>query len=111
MKKVCSGRIARPRPSLPDFGTERPPVATITASASRVAAPSRWIDQRRPIGASPVTSVFVHTEVRERCLPDGPVFAGVFPAVPVGDYTLLATGDRDVCNVTISEGGVTEVHW
>jgi hypothetical protein len=57
------------------------------------------------------TSVFVHTEVRERCLPDGSVFAGVFPALPVGDYTLLGTGDRDVCNVTISEGGVTEVHW
>ena len=57
------------------------------------------------------TNAFVHTEVRERCLPGGSVFAGVFPAIPVGDYTLLGTGDRDVCNVTISEGGVTEVHW
>ena len=57
------------------------------------------------------TRAFVHTEVRERCLPDGSVFAGVFPAVPAGDYTLLGTGTRDVCDVTISEGGVTEVHW
>src|SRR5882672_11107192 len=32
---------------------------------------------------------FVHTEVRERQLPDGVIFAGVFPAVPSGDYTLL----------------------
>jgi hypothetical protein len=57
------------------------------------------------------TGAFVHTEVRERCLPEGSVFAGVFPAVPVGEYTLLGTGARDMCNVTISEGGVTEVHW
>jgi hypothetical protein len=57
------------------------------------------------------TRAFVHTEVRERRLPDGSVFAGVFPAVPVGDYTLLGVGGRDICDVTIIEGGVTEVNW
>ncbi len=57
------------------------------------------------------TRAFVHTEVRERRLPDGSVYAGVFAAVPVGDYTLLGTGAGDMCNVTIREGGVTEVHW
>ncbi len=54
---------------------------------------------------------FVHTEVRERRLPDGSVYAGVFAAVPAGDYTLLGTGASDMCNVTIREGHVTEVHW
>ena len=53
----------------------------------------------------------MHTEVRERRLRDGSVYAGVFPAVPVGDYTLLGTGALDMCNVTIIEGGVTEVNW
>jgi hypothetical protein len=57
------------------------------------------------------TTAFVHTAVRERRLPDGSVFAGVFPALAVGDYTLLGTGERHACSVTIVEGGVTEVHW
>jgi len=57
------------------------------------------------------TRAFVHTEVRERRLPDGSVYAGVFVAVPVGDYTLLGLDARDLCNVTIREGHVTEVHW
>src|SRR5207302_5059710 len=46
-----------------------------------------------------------------RRLPGGSVFAGVFPALPAGDYTLLGTGEWHPCNVTIVEGGVTEVHW
>ena len=52
---------------------------------------------------------FVHTEVRERRLPEGSVFAGVFPAIAVGEYTLLGLdggADRDV---TIASGRVTEV--
>ena len=52
---------------------------------------------------------FVHTEVRERRLPEGSVWAGVFPAVAVGHYTLLGlngSADRDI---TISSGQVTEV--
>ncbi len=57
------------------------------------------------------TTAFVHTEVRERQLPEGSVYAGVFPAVPVGDYTLLGTDAGAMCSVMISEGRVTEVHW
>jgi len=52
---------------------------------------------------------FVHTEVRERRLPEGTVYAGVFPAVMVGDYTLLGLDGRPGHDVTISSGRVTEV--
>lgn len=52
---------------------------------------------------------FVHTEVRERVLSDGSVYAGVFPDVPVGDYTLLHVGGHGRCAVTVRSGCVTEV--
>jgi len=54
------------------------------------------------------THAFVHTEVRERRLPEGTVYAGVFVELPEGDYTLLdvACPDRDL---TIRSGRVTEV--
>ena len=52
---------------------------------------------------------FVHTEVRERRLPEGSVYAGVFPAVAAGEYTLLGIGGGAARNVTISAGRVTEV--
>jgi hypothetical protein len=52
---------------------------------------------------------FVHTEVRERRLPEGSVYAGVFPAVVVGEYTLLGLAGRPDQDVTISSGRVTEV--
>ena len=55
------------------------------------------------------TNAFVHTEVRERRLPEGTVYAGVFVELPEGDYTLLdvaACPDRDL---TIRSGRVTEV--
>jgi hypothetical protein len=55
------------------------------------------------------TSALVHTEVRERVLPEGSVFAGVFVALDEGDYTLLdidGTGARDV---SVESGRVTEV--
>jgi hypothetical protein len=52
---------------------------------------------------------FVHTEVRERRLPGGSVYAGVFPAVGAGEYTLLGTNGRSARDVTISSGRVTEV--
>jgi hypothetical protein len=52
---------------------------------------------------------FVHTEVRERRLPGGSVYAGVFPAVGAGEYTLLGTDGRAARDVTISSGRVTEV--
>ena len=52
---------------------------------------------------------FVHTEVRERRLPDGSVYAGVFPAVTIGDYTLLGINGSADQDLTIVSGRVTEV--
>jgi hypothetical protein len=52
---------------------------------------------------------FVHTEVRERRLPEGSVYAGVFPAIAVGEYTLLGLHGAADHDVTISAGRVTEV--
>ena len=53
----------------------------------------------------------MHTEVRERRLPDGTVYAGVFPAVIVGEYTLLGAAGHSPQVVTIASGSVTEVRW
>ena len=52
---------------------------------------------------------FVHTEVRERVLPEGSVYAGVFVALDEGDYTLLGVGGHAGRDVTIESGRVTEV--
>ena len=52
---------------------------------------------------------FVHTEVRERRLPEGTIYAGVFPAVVTGEYTLLGLHGRPDHEITISSGRVTEV--
>jgi hypothetical protein len=54
------------------------------------------------------TNAFVHTEVRERVLPEGTLYAGVFPALAEGDYTLLDVSDATP-DVTIESGRVTEV--
>ena len=55
------------------------------------------------------THAFVHTEVRERRLPEGVVYAGVFPQLPEGDYTVLAVAVQPHPDVTIRSGCVTEV--
>ena len=57
------------------------------------------------------TQPFVHTEVRERHLPDGLVYAGVFAALPEGDYTLLDAPPGTRGDVEIRSGCVTEVDW
>ena len=54
---------------------------------------------------------FVHTEVRERVLPEGSRYAGVFPAVADGEYTLLGAGENAAQDVSIRSGQVTEVIW
>jgi hypothetical protein len=54
---------------------------------------------------------FVHTEVRERRLPDGTVYAAVFASLPQGAYTLLEAPAAAQCDVAISSGRVTEVTW
>ena len=54
---------------------------------------------------------FVHTEVRERQLPDGSIYAGVFPAVPSGDYTLLPCDLFPARDVSVQGGCVAELTW
>ena len=51
----------------------------------------------------------MHTEVRERVLPEGTVYAGVFVALDEGDYTLLDVAGPGLADVTIRSGQVTEV--
>ena len=63
------------------------------------------IELARPGSSEPVT----HTEVRERRLPGGPVFAGVFSALTAGDYRLLPVGAHPGRDLTIRSGRVTEV--
>ena len=52
---------------------------------------------------------FVHTDVRERQLPDGSVYAGVFPALAVGTYTVLGRNGDALQDVAVAAGRVTEV--
>ena len=52
---------------------------------------------------------FVHTEVRERVLPEGSVYAGVFVALDEGDYTLLDVESHPTRDVSIASGRVTEI--
>jgi hypothetical protein len=54
---------------------------------------------------------FVHTEVRERQLPDRTIYAGVFPAVPSGEYTLLGAGALPALDVEVEGGRVAELSW
>ena len=55
------------------------------------------------------TCAFTHTEVRERRLPEGSLFAGVFPAIVEGEYTLLGVDAQPGTSVEIRSGHVTEV--
>ena len=54
---------------------------------------------------------FVHTEVRERRLPDGTIYAGVFPAVPSGEYTLLPVAALPAIDVAVVGGHVAQLTW
>jgi hypothetical protein len=54
---------------------------------------------------------FVHTEVRERQLPDGSIYAGVFPAVPAGEYTLIPVAALPALDVRVEGGHVAELTW
>jgi hypothetical protein len=55
------------------------------------------------------TTPFVHTDVRERQLPGGSVYAGVFPALAVGSYAVLGRNGGAHRGVTIASGTVTEI--
>jgi hypothetical protein len=53
-----------------------------------------------------------HTVVRPReVLGGGVVYAGVFPALPAGDYRLLPWGQLPDAVVTVTGGAVTEFTW
>ena len=49
-------------------------------------------------------NAFVHTEVRERVLPEGSVYTGVFVALDEGDYTLLDVESHPTHDVSIASG-------
>jgi hypothetical protein len=51
-----------------------------------------------------------HTEVRERRLPGGTVYAAVFPGIHAGDYR-LRTAEGLEGPVTIAGGEVTTASW
>lgn len=51
-----------------------------------------------------------HTEVRERRLPEGSVYAAVFPAVPSGVYH-LRTADGAEAPVVVAGGEVSSAPW
>jgi len=51
-----------------------------------------------------------HTEVRERRLPEGPVYAAVFPGVASGAYH-LRTRDGVVAPIEVAGGAVTSAPW
>ena len=54
---------------------------------------------------------FVHTEVRERRMPTGSLYAGVFPAVPAGDYRLVPIASLPAFDVSVDGARVTEITW
>jgi hypothetical protein len=51
-----------------------------------------------------------HTAIRERHLGDAVLYAGVYPGLPAGDYTVAAVGSHPPTDVTIVGGVVAEVH-
>lgn len=61
-----------------------------------------------PVGATART----HTIVRPRELPGGAiVYAGVFPALPAGDYVLLPWGSQPEASVRIDGGAISQLNW
>jgi hypothetical protein len=64
----------------------------------------------RPVGAGP--SAQTHTIVRAREIPGGGVvYAGVFPSLAAGEYTLLAWGSLPETAVRVEGGSVTQISW
>jgi hypothetical protein len=61
----------------------------------------------RPDGGGPP----IHTEVRERHLAAGTVYAAVFPSLPAGAWQVLPLEPGAPRRVTIVGGQVTEVRW
>jgi hypothetical protein len=76
-----------------------------------VHAPAALVGVEIELARGGEAHAFVHTEVRERRLPGGTVYAGVYPAIVAGNYTLLDIDGAPKCDVTIGSGRVTEVSW
>jgi hypothetical protein len=51
-----------------------------------------------------------HTAIRERQLPNGVQYAGVYPGLPAGDYTVAPIGSHPATDVTVVGGAVVEIH-
>lgn len=54
---------------------------------------------------------FVHTEVRERRLSEGSIYAGVFPGVPAGEYALVPIEALPPTEISVAGGHVSEITW
>ncbi len=53
----------------------------------------------------------IHTAIHERRVKGRAIFAGVYPALPVGDYNIWRDGPEPIGTVTIGDGQVAEVDW
>ena len=53
----------------------------------------------------------VHTAILERRVNGRVVFAGVYPALPAGDYNIWGNGAQPTGDVMIVGGEVAEVDW
>ena len=58
-----------------------------------------------------VESPRIHSVVQERRVGGRPVFAGVFPELPAGEYRIWTDDPRRPATVTILSGEVVEVDW
>ena len=92
---------------LPAYRSARGQRASVSGQSNN--APSALCGIEIEIAHRGETRAFVHTEVRERVLPEGSVYAGVFVALDEGDYTLLDVAGPGLAAVTIRSGQVTEV--
>ncbi len=52
-----------------------------------------------------------HTAIWERKVNGRSIFAGIFPSLPAGDYTLWALDGEAAGEVTIAGGQVSQVDW
>lgn len=53
----------------------------------------------------------VHTAIHERRVQGRVIFAGVYPSLPAGDYTIWGSDATPADRVTIIGGQVAEVDW
>jgi hypothetical protein len=76
-----------------------------------VHVPARFAGRELSLARRGETAEFVHTEVRERQMPEGSVYAAVYIAVPHGEYTVLDAPAGVPSDVEITAGRVSQLHW